>query len=199
MKLIVADVLVFRLPTAMMQLTRVVGLTILNDLNEDLFGDVCTTFTQLTSLHAEATEKFGSYQLRHLTKLQSLWISPAQSDLEWVSCFHALKAISLRSWPYKNFSSLAQLPNLISFSVENSMYDEHLTQLATLTQIHELNLASCTYHSSLTVLTNLTALGVNDMKAGGTLPTRVTSLFVRYLSGYTDLQQLRALYCRKCD
>lgn len=181
-----------------MQLTGLVGLTILNDLNDDLFDDVCATFTQLTSMHVEATEKFGSYQLRHLTKLQSLKISPAQIDLEWVSCFRALKEISVRCWPYKNFSSLAQLPNLVSFSVDNTMYYNHLSQLATLTQIQELNIISCSYHPSLMVLTNLTALGVNDIEAGDTLPARVTSLFVRFLAGYTDLQQLRALYCRKC-
>jgi hypothetical protein len=181
----------------MMQLTGLVGLTILNDLNDDLFYDVCTTFTQLTSMHVEATSKFGSYQLRHLTKLQSLWVSPGQRDLQWISIMTPLTSLSLRIWPEKDFKSLLKLTNLVSLYIEDFIREEDMSDLATITQLQNLNIPSCYFHSSLVNLINLTALQVARITNNNTLPPNVISLFLDETGNYTGMKNLRALCCRK--
>jgi hypothetical protein len=181
----------------MMQLTGLVGLTILNDLNDALFYDVCTTFTQLTSMHVEATEKFGGYQLRHLTKLQSLWVSPGQRDLQWISIMTPLTSLSLRIWPEKDFKSLLMLTNLVSLYIEDFIREEDMLDLATITQLQNLNIPSCYFHSSLVNLINLTALQVACITNNNTLPPNVISLFLDETRNYTGMKNLSALCCRK--
>lgn len=172
-------------------MTNLVGLTVMHSLRESNFIQLSESITTLTSVYIKELQVPSdmAYAFCDHTLLRSLRlpsnvkeiVEQNDDDIDYPMLCN-LRDLELANWPWKDKKFQRYLTNLTGLVILNSPIEEdEANALIELTQLEKLIMTGSDYNDKLSILTNITELGVAALTNSLiTMPnlSKISSLFL---------------------